>query len=299
MIACAGPLDADRLGPNESAVDWLSIAGRLDFNYCPNRAMVRRLVERGVAARFETFDGGHDWPSVEVAARALAWLELSAMRNGARAVDPAFVDRYRRSGVARALGWIQERRIDDAAEEYAALARELRGLSRVDDLAAEAHRLHETSEAKRDRKHEAHLCRKDQDETERLFGLVRIAHSQGSTPPSDTVLTARIELETRIRSLRKDQLSDDAEKRLIARRVLDGFRVAVLYDGIDEEEGKGGMRTWEIGFASGDLPDAVRGAGGRGYRPFAVMAAMVKVMQEQQATIERLEERVRALESER
>ena len=234
VIACAGALDADRLGPNTTAVDWLGIAGSADFNYTSNKVMAHTLAERGVVARFETFDGGHGWPPEDVAARALEWLELSAMRKGTRPADTAFIDAYRERGVMRAGSAAKNGRFDDAAEEYAALARELHGLRNVDDLESEARRLRETPEAKNDRKREAKLDEDDREETRRLFMLVRTLQSQGALPPEKIHVSARHELGDRIQRLKRDRESANADRRIVAGRVIDGFRVSALYDGMEQ-----------------------------------------------------------------
>lgn len=263
VVACAGALDADRLS-RHTAVDWLGIAGFADFNYMRNKAMVRALVERGVVARFERFEGGHGWPPEEVAARALEWLELSAMRKGTRPADPAFVDTYRERGVMRASNAKNSRRFDDAAEEYAALARDLRGLARVDDLEAEARRLRDTREAVKDRKYESKLDKQDREQTQRLLMLLRalqrpdmlvpnaaatiprasLAESSDVSPSSlesqdifslqDAHASARRELRNHIQRLRHDRESSKSERSVVARRVIDGFRISALYDGINQ-----------------------------------------------------------------
>ena len=240
VIACAGALDASRLSPSTTGIDWLGIAGNADFNHASNKAMVQTLAERGVVARFETFEGGHGWPPEDVTARALEWLQLSAMRKGTRPADAAFIHSYHERGVTRAGDAVKSGHFDDAAEEYAALARELRGLKSVDDLESEARRLRGTREAENDRRREAKLDKKDREETQRLFMLVRVLQGSdmpmaGATPsPEDGLASARRELVDRIERLRGDRESADAERNIVARRVIDGFRISALYDGMEQ-----------------------------------------------------------------
>jgi dienelactone hydrolase len=277
IIACAGALDADRLSGNTTGVDWLGIAGIADFNYTGNKVMVHTLADRGVVARFETFEGGHGWPPQDVAARALEWLELSAMRNGRRPGDAAFIDAYLERGVVRSGEAVKNGRFDDAAEEYAALARELRGLKSVGDLASEARRLRETREAKNDREREAKLDRLDHEETRRLFMLVRAqqrpdmrmanavpvmpqaslppaydassssTESQGAFSPENAAVSARRELRDRIARLKRDRESANPERSIVARRVIDGFRISALYDGMDQRA-KGNPAAAKVAF---------------------------------------------------
>lgn len=64
-----------------------SAAGRLDFNYVPAKRIDARVGRAGHAHRLEFFDGPHAWMGKPAATRAVAWLELIAMRAGLRAED--------------------------------------------------------------------------------------------------------------------------------------------------------------------------------------------------------------------
>jgi len=56
--------------------------GTLDPNYEELRAFDAELDVIGTPHHIERFDGGHQWPPAELAARAVEWLELQAMRRG-------------------------------------------------------------------------------------------------------------------------------------------------------------------------------------------------------------------------
>lgn len=66
-------------------------AGRDDFNYLEMRALDAALTTPHSLA---VFDGGHTLPPAEVAAEAIAWLELQAMRQQRRPHDSALVARW-------------------------------------------------------------------------------------------------------------------------------------------------------------------------------------------------------------
>jgi hypothetical protein len=171
---------------------------------------------------------------------------------------------------------VKSGRFDDASEEYAALARELRGLRNVDDLETEARRLRDTREAKKDRKREVKLDKQDQKQTRRLFMLLRLLqqeetstlamnpalpradsnstyedmHSLGSHgyfPAENAGVSARRELRDRIRRLKSNLASKKAERRLVARRVIDGFRISAFYDGM-EQLVKGNTQAAKVAF---------------------------------------------------
>ena len=65
-------------------------AGTEDFNHLEMRLLDRALTS---PHRLAVFQGGHTLPPADVALEAVEWLELQAMKSGARPVDPALVDR--------------------------------------------------------------------------------------------------------------------------------------------------------------------------------------------------------------
>lgn len=67
-------------------------AGLTDFNYLPTLELYRLAERAGVAHRFEPFPGPHAWFEAPEAERAVAWMELLAMRDGLRPRDEAAID---------------------------------------------------------------------------------------------------------------------------------------------------------------------------------------------------------------
>jgi hypothetical protein len=65
-------------------------AGTEDFNFLELRRMERAVK---TAHRVKIFVGEHTWLPSELAVEALEWMELQAMRTGARAKDDAMIDR--------------------------------------------------------------------------------------------------------------------------------------------------------------------------------------------------------------
>ncbi|MEW6207776.1 MAG: hypothetical protein AB1631_05370 [Acidobacteriota bacterium] len=62
-----------------------------DFNYPELRALDEAL-DGLIPHRVETFEGGHDWASTEICAKAVEWMELEAMKAGRRVRDEAMID---------------------------------------------------------------------------------------------------------------------------------------------------------------------------------------------------------------
>lgn len=98
-------------------------AGTDDFNYLEMRTLDAALTTPHTLA---VFDGGHTLPTADVAAEAIAWLELQAMRQQRRAGDPALVARWlaeRRGRVAAAADPLtRRRRLIDLVADFDGLA---------------------------------------------------------------------------------------------------------------------------------------------------------------------------------
>ena len=67
-------------------------AGDTDFNHLPTLELDRAAERAGVAHRLEYFPGPHSWFDAAEAERAVAGLELLAMRDGRRPRDEAAID---------------------------------------------------------------------------------------------------------------------------------------------------------------------------------------------------------------
>jgi hypothetical protein len=169
------------------------------------------------------------------------------MRGGHRSRDVALIDALYEQGLARARELLAGGRWDDAAEENAALAREFAGLKPVEALVAEAKRLRDTPEAKRDRKREARLAERDISETRLLVTLrTGIEHAASVNPVEDLrsldpsapavlegvdVWSLQIQLDSRIARVTREVEATDADKRIVARRILDGFYISTFFAG--------------------------------------------------------------------
>ena len=91
---------------------FFGAAGRDDFNLVETQSAVDTLLRAGGRARFEPFEGRHEWLTPALAREALAWLELDAIRLGTRRRDPESREpgagrgraRNRRAGGRRPVG---------------------------------------------------------------------------------------------------------------------------------------------------------------------------------------------------
>lgn len=102
VISASGGLpDAQRLW-RKIGVPVYGTAGEWDFNLTEMRDQDEVAATAGVPHRLETFDGGHRWPPQDLAAEALEWLKLQAMRSGLAERDEAWIDALWRRRLARA-----------------------------------------------------------------------------------------------------------------------------------------------------------------------------------------------------
>ncbi len=124
-------------------------AGFTDFNFDEVYALDLALDAYGVTHRVEMFEGPHAWAPEPVMGRAVAWLELQAMRSGrrpadARVVDSLFADGMEAAHAAEAAG-------DGYAAYlgYRAVAEDFAGLRDTSLAAERAGALRKTAEVRR------------------------------------------------------------------------------------------------------------------------------------------------------
>jgi tetratricopeptide (TPR) repeat protein len=265
MIACAGAFAREDLARVEPRHVWIAVAGVSDFNFDLNKAAVRDLTARGVVARFTSFDGGHAWPPEAVASQALEGLELAAMRTGKLRPDPTFVEAQFEAGLARARALVAAGQAHDAADEEAALAREFAGLRPAETLRALARgadSLRDSPEAKKARKREQSLARDERAHGDRLRAL-RWRLEQDSDEQTQRMLdraredaaaawdpgSSSRDLEDLLARLARDLDSPRTERRIVAKRVIDGFYIDTLYQGqahLDERRLVAAQADFEI-----------------------------------------------------
>ncbi len=111
--------------------------GDRDFNYYELRDLDRELAALAVPHRIEGFAGTHEWPPVDLATRAMGWMEIQAMKKGLREKSPAMIeaewaaDRER----ARAQAAVHPA---DALHTWSAMAIDYAGLREVSEAEREA-----------------------------------------------------------------------------------------------------------------------------------------------------------------
>ena len=196
--------------PEDLSLVFFGSAGDLDFNYEEMRALDRNLDELGMPRRFEFFEGPHTWPPAALCARAIAWLEIRAMRAGLRPADPELVRDLLREETDRA------RLLEESGEMLAAyflyrnLADDFKSLRDTAPLARRAEELGGGQPVREGLARRAEEAAAHERSTSRFFAFVE--DLQTANPPPSLIQALRI---LEIKTLKKQ--TDHSENRHGAR----------------------------------------------------------------------------------
>jgi predicted esterase len=199
--------------------------GTSDFNYDEVWELDGRLDDFAIPHRIEYLEGPHTWPPEETFARALAWMEIEAMRVGLRSVDPALVDSLYASRVEEAR--MAEDRGDSLRafldyEEATRLFTDLREATTAHDGAARLRRSREVRDAiaSHDRSVEKHW-----EYLTRLMEYLDEFHLLDESPDHDESIER-----LRLRELQAQaEDADDRYEALSARRRLENAFVHLSF----------------------------------------------------------------------
>lgn len=114
---------------------YFGTAGDADYNYWEMRSLERRLTDLDVPHRVDYFAGPHSWMPPSLAYAALQWMELRAMKSGARSVNPALVQEAWWRDLADVERLRESDRPTAARRRLMAMARDYAGLQSADDMA--------------------------------------------------------------------------------------------------------------------------------------------------------------------
>lgn len=171
--------------------------------------------------RLAVFEGANQWPPEELAARALGWFLLQAIKRRQVEPDPKTLSRLLSEDLARAGELEREGDLLAAAERYRSIVRDYQGLVDADDeglarARSEAARLagleavRKARKAERRRLADAEIYRAD------LAGaIVRLRNDRKPPQPN------RLSTDLKIRLLQREAESADPEEARNARRMLE------------------------------------------------------------------------------
>ena len=191
--------------------------GTLDPNYEELRVLDAELDAIGTPHHIERFDGGHQWPPVELSTRAVEWLDLQAMRRGLLARNQPWIDSLYGAWLATAA------RIDAAGDGFVAarLYRQVRadfdGLTNVTAAATRYAALAADAKVTRAAAAEHAIGERDVQLGETLIGYVADL-KRAPSPPSVDDARKKLDLDR----LRRDAArTDDSTASIAARRALE------------------------------------------------------------------------------
>ena len=123
VVACSGGFPQNET-PKKVPFPFFGTAGTEDFNYHELRQIDRDLDQRRTPHRVMIFPGGHEWLPAALAAEAIEWLEIQAMRAGTRPKDETLIQRSFQARLAAA----ESLPLAEAWAEFKALSENFAGL---------------------------------------------------------------------------------------------------------------------------------------------------------------------------
>lgn len=213
VISVGGRLP-EGLSLDRAAFAHYGAAGRRDFNALEMRAIDAALMSGSAPHRLELFDGRHQWFDPSMAAEAIDWMEILAVRAGTRAGDPALIAEALQREMKRAAQAEQEGRLLEAVSRYRSIASAFDGLAKVDMVFDRMRTLAASKDAKRQSKDAKRWAGWEQRQTAGFPRILARVVSGGGTVSSRTLLS-----DLRIGPLLK-QAAGSGEEADAAARVL-------------------------------------------------------------------------------
>jgi dienelactone hydrolase len=225
VIACSAGFPRTASPAPDLQFVVFATTGSEDFNFPEMQQLKRKMDEAAMQNRLAVFDGGHEWPPANLAAQAIAWLELQAMKKGNGAKDQALIDSMLAERLAIARGYESSGQNYSAYLEYQALAADFRGLREVKDIVANSERLSAAKEVKAAIKD----ARAEEDRQSQLESKIQTLIVQLADKSRSVEMLA--ELKATISDLEnKSEQTKDSSDRRVARRVKEAV-FAQAYEG--------------------------------------------------------------------
>jgi dienelactone hydrolase len=225
VIACSAGFPRTASPAPDLQFVVFATTGTEDFNFPEMQQIKRKMDEAGMQNRLVVFDGGHDWPPASIAAQAIAWLELQAIKKGSGAKDETLVDQMLAERLAIARGYESSGQNYSAYLEYQALAADFRGLREVKDIVANAERLAAVKEIKAAIKNaKAEEVRQGELEVKIQTLIAQLADKSRSVETMAALKATLSDLENR-----SEEAKDSSDRR-VARRVREAV-FAQAYEG--------------------------------------------------------------------
>ncbi|HKQ76353.1 MAG TPA: hypothetical protein VJ810_21845 [Blastocatellia bacterium] len=223
VILCGAGFSQGRGPAKPLSFPVFGVAGSEDFNWAELRQLNRTLDSIGSVNRFVTFDGDHAWAPPDFFTMAVEWMELQAMKSGARRRDDKLMAEWFDKAVEQARADEAAKRVYEAFLKYDAIAKDFHGLRDTSEFAKRADELKASREVKDSLKQERTAEQTQQRLTQDFFGL------RERLKTAENRSTAMMEIKNAISDLRKKAAGKDASiDRLATRRALGLFYVSMM-----------------------------------------------------------------------
>ncbi|MFY9819869.1 MAG: tetratricopeptide repeat protein [Thermoanaerobaculia bacterium] len=200
--------------------------GDKDFNYYEMIELEPKLAAAEVKHRVEIFDGIHQWPPAEIATRALAWLDLEAMKAGTIPKDAARIDAAWNETTGRAREYEKAGDLFQASRTWSGAAADFAGLRDTAEAGKKAAELAANPALQRELKDRAQRVKHDQEVLGQAPGILGAAVN----PSGELRTVAQVVASLKIHELRKTaQSAPTADERLSAQRILNTLQVQTGY----------------------------------------------------------------------
>ena len=193
---------------------WFGMAGHTDFNQMEVKKIDDLLSRTSSAHRMELFDGGHQWPPVELTMRAFGWMEMVAMKEGRRARDVEFAKTIFGEDMARAHALEDKGLFVEAWRSYGAIASTYAGLIDVSDAERRHHALEADERFKSARKTEDRVDRRERDQATALART--LGRLNGEDVPLVAELRGLLNLDDLLKASRGDGYEAASASRSLA-----------------------------------------------------------------------------------
>lgn len=216
IIGAGAGFPFDRPPTKNTPFAFFGTVGTEDFNYGEMLDLDARLTALSLPHHIEVFEGVHDWPPSDLAARAIAWMDLQALRTGARAKDPALIEALWAADLERARAFESKGDLFQAHRTWSAMAADFQGLRDTGEATKKAAELNASPALRKDLAAREERSRKDKQYLKEAQGLLASA----VTPAGEPMTVGQTVAALKIPELKKRLLSPDPQERLSAKRLL-------------------------------------------------------------------------------
>lgn len=243
VIACSAGFPVGVAPSSQMHFLFFGTTGVDDFNFPELKNLGVPLTKAAIAHRIAVFDGRHEWPPVSVAADAVEWMELQAMKAGKRGRDDALINNSWVRTLTLAQTLEASAKLSEACETYLHLSETFRGLRDASEVERKATELSNRNEVKAALREEQQQIKRQGEFEAQLQSFISAQRERngdsaaGRNRPSGSINDDEgMAQESQARSLitklqRQARANEDSGTRRVARRTLDGVFVSLFEQG--------------------------------------------------------------------